>query len=351
MIPRLLSILLALSVLAACSPTDDDSGRVDDSITTSTDAPVEPLEPVELMYRYLPGETLTYDLSVNQDIAFNADGDADGFGDASLPIDADLVTESEGQTTYTVAESAPADATTLGIVARFPTTRVAGTVNGETVDNLEEGGVEADLARIDAVDVSVTVNSAGRVTDDGSEAAGVLGASLAALTGLTNDLFATPVGPVLARDRAVTVGDEWETMSTLAGQSGPVDVTSASQVVDVIDGLFIIETTTVTDAYTVDFSREFRELSRVFAEEEEGGELTPEVLDEIDSIEFVITVEEATTVEVAEFDPDRGVVRSATVTTGMRLAMVFRSPNENGQIVGFDISLDIAQTAIFDLVD
>lgn len=349
MIPRLLSILLALTVLAGCSPSEiDGAGLVDGSITTGTEAPVEP---VELTYRYLPGETLTYELSVTQDIAFNAGGDAEGFGDASLPIDADLVTESEGRTTYTVAESASADLSTLGIVARFPTTRVAGTVNGETVDNLEEGGVEAELARIDAVDVSVTVNSSGLVIDDDPDAPGVLGANLAALTGLTNDLFATPVGPILERDRAVGIGDEWETTSTLAGQRGPVDVSSASRVVDVVDGMFIIETTTVTDAYTVDFSREFRDLFRDFAEEEGDGELTPEVLDEIDSIEFVITVEEATTVEVAEFDPDRGVVRSATVTTGMRLAMVFRSPNENGQIVGFDISLDIAQTAIFDLVD
>jgi hypothetical protein len=226
-----------------------------------------------------------------------------------------------------------------------------GTVNGETVDNLEEGGVEADLARIDPVDVSVTVDAAGQVIDDGTEAPGVLGANLAALTGLTNDLFATPIGPIMARDPAVGIGDEWETMSTLEGQSGPVDVRSASRVIEVVDGLFIIETTTVTDAYTVDFSREFRDLAREFAEDEAEGELAPEVLDEIDSIEFVITVEEATTVEVAEFDPDRGVVRSATVTTGMRLAMVFRSPNEDGRIVGFDISLDIAQTANFDLVD
>ncbi len=217
------------------------------------------------------------------------------------------------------------------------------------MDSLEEGGVEADLARIEPVDVTVSVSEVGRILDDESDTTTVLGADLAALTGLTNDLFAVPVGPTFERESVVTVGDRWEIESTHDGQSGPVAARSESEIIDVVDGIFVIETTTVTDSYRVDFSEEFRDLFVEFAELEEDEDIPAEVREGLEAIEFVITVDESSTVEVAHFDPVDGLVESSTKTSAMRLTMVFRAPDDSGENSGFEITLDLAQTAVFTL--
>ncbi|MEX1043703.1 MAG: hypothetical protein WD020_03605 [Acidimicrobiia bacterium] len=343
---RVISAVCVALALTSCTPGESTDAPPTTSADTTSTAVVEP---VQLTYTYVPGETLTYDVAVNQDIAFNAAGDADGFGDAELPIDADLVTESSGTTTYTISTGPSPTSATIDISARFPETRVAGTVNGDSVDSLEEGGVEADLARIDAVDVTVVVDALGRLLDDANGDRAALGADLAALTGLTNDLFAVPIGPVLVANRPVVLGDSWESTSNREGPTGQIRSTSASEVLATTSEMFVIETTTVTDAYSVDFSEQFRDLFLGFAELEGEGEVPPEVLEQLDTIEFVISVEESTTVEVADFDVARGLIRSATKTTGMRLSMVFRAPNDDGDITGFDISLDISQAAVFTL--
>lgn len=341
---RVLTFAL-LTLLVACDPsTATTTSRAVDPTSSPTS---EPETTAELTYGYEPGVSLSYDVMVTQDIAFTATGDAPGFGNASLPIDADLVTESSGSTTYAVGAGPSADVFTIDIAAQFPETRVAGTVNGESVDNLEEGGVEADLARIEPVDVTLTVNEVGRVLEDADDDGAMLGADLAALTGLTNDLFTVPVGPLFERETAVTVGDRWDVESSHDGQSGPVAARSVSEVLEISDGAFVIETTTVTDAYRVDFSSKFRDLFLEFAELEEGEEMPPQVEQRLEAIEFVITVDESSTVEVAHFDPDTALVDTSTKTTAMRLTMVFRAPDETGELSGFEITLDLAQTAVF----
>ncbi|MEX2278877.1 MAG: hypothetical protein WEA76_02180 [Acidimicrobiia bacterium] len=341
---RVISSFCLALLVASCTPGESS----DSSPTTSADATAV-VEPVQLAYRYVPGEKLTYDVAVSQDIVFDAAGDADGFGDAELPIDAELVTESSGTTTYTISSGPSPTSATIELLARFPETSVAGTVNGDSVDSLEEGGIEADLARIDEVDVTVVVDALGRLLDDPNGDPAALGAGLAALTGLTNDLFAVPIGPVLVAERPVALGDSWESTSTREGPNGQIRSTSASEVLATSTEVFVIETTTVTDPYRVDFSEQFRDLFLGFAELEGEGEVPAEVLEQLDSIEFVISVEESTTVEVADFDVARGLIRSATKTTRMRLSMVFRAPNDAGDITGFDVSLDISQAAVFTL--
>lgn len=343
---RRLTTLLVLLALGgfACSP---EPGSADES-TTVTTPPAGPPPTMALAYDHPIGATVRYAVTVSQDIAFDATGNAPGFGDATLPIDADLVTESEGTMTYDVSDGSASETVRLALAARFPETRVAGTVNGSTVDNLEEGGVEADLARIDPVDAELTVDRLGAIVGEESADA-VLGADLAALTGITNDLFSHPVGPVLSAEE-VTVGDTWETRSVRSADGSTVEVRSESRIVGFEDGAFVIETTTVTDAFQVDFSTEFRALYRDIAEQETEGELPPEVLERLDTIQFVISVEESTTTETATFDPDLGLVTGSRKATILRLGMVFRAPDDSGTTTGFDITLDIAQSAVFTLV-
>lgn len=338
---------LSLAVITACQPAPPATEPgVDDTTTTAA-----PTEPVVLTYRFVPGSTLNYSVGVNQDIAFDASGDARGFGDAELPIDADLVTESTGTAVYAIDPKNPSSRFELHITASFPETRVAGTVNSETVDNLEEGGVEADLARIDPVDTTVIVDAVGRILRGDDVGDEVLGTDLAALTGLASHLFRVPIGPVFERDRAVTVGDQWEVESTRDGQHGPVSSRSVSEVVEATADVLVIETSTVTEAYTVDFSDEFRSLYLGLAELDDAAEIPPDVLDQLLDTTFTISVAESTTVEVARFNATRGVVESSTKTGGMRLRMEFRAPEDGGELAGFEITLDIAQTAVFTLAD
>jgi hypothetical protein len=343
---RFSSALLIVSLTAACSPSESIASPTASSTVTT---PV-PAEPAQLSYGYEVGDTLRYVVDVGQSIGFRASGDADGLGGAELPIDADLVTESQGTTTYT-ASANPDGRIDLEISARFPDTRVAGSVNGRTVDNLAEGGIESDLARIDPVDVVVTVDATGRILGSGDRSGVVVGAELAALTGLTSEMFASPIGPVMPPNRAVGVGDSWETLSSRPGRDGPVAIRATSEIVGSADGLLEIHTTTATDGYEVDFSREFQDLYLSFAELEQEGEVPAEVLEQIDSIRFRIVVPESTTVEQSFFDPERGIVRRSIKTTGLRLTMVFRSPSEAGELTGFEIVFDLTQSATFTLTD
>jgi hypothetical protein len=187
--------LTLVLTLAAC--TAGDVGEVTSASPTvpaeATSAP-NPAPPRLLGYTMTPGEETTYDVTVTQTIAFEASGDAPGLGEETLPIDADLVTESTGETVHAYSIGSRPDTVDVTITARFPDTRATGTVNGRTVDSLEGGGIESELARIDPVDVVLTVGPRGRVLARSEGDERILGAGLAALTGISNDLFGRPIG-------------------------------------------------------------------------------------------------------------------------------------------------------------
>ncbi len=347
---RALTVLLLLG-LAACAPAGEATAP-DPAPPSPTTATTDHPEPAALLqYDFPAGHEAVYDVTVTQNIAFEARGDAPGLGDESLPIDADLVTESTGQAVHAFSPGSRPDAVDMRISARFPDTRVSGTVNRRIVDSLEEGGLESELARIDPVDVLLTVSPSGKVLarSDGDER--VVGAGLAALTGLTNDVFARPVGPAFPTNRELAIGDTWESVEERPGQSGPVIVRATSEIVDVIDGRYLIHTVTTTDAYTVDFSDEFRQLYLRFAEVAEGDEVPAELQERLDAIEFSITVHESTIRDETEFDAVTGTVVTSGQRVRLKLSMTFRSPDESsGDITGFDITLDISQAAMFRLV-
>lgn len=336
------ALLTSLVLLvAACTPTATPTTT---TTVTSTTAPA--LDPVEARYGYQPGQSVTYDVNVRQDITFDATGDSTDLGDETLPIDADLVSENLGTTTY-APEAVSGSTISLHISASFADTQVRGTVNGDTIDDLADGGVAVDLGRIQPVALTVMVDALGRVLDDGSAAQPMVGADVAALTGITNDLFSVPIGPEFP-DRVLTTGDTWQTMSERPGQDGPIPVVGDSRVVDHRDGVLTVETQTTADAYLVDFSREFRDLFLAFSELE-GADVPPELTEQLDQIAFRIAVQESVTTETAEFDLDRGLVTKSTKSTNVQLHMEFRAPDEGGEMRSFDIRLDVDQTAVFSL--
>lgn len=336
------ALLTSLVLLAAaCAPTATPTTTTPVSTTA---APAS--DPVQARYGYQPGQAVTYDVTVRQDITFDATGDAADLGDETLPIDADLVSENLGTTTY-MPESASGSAITLHLSAAFSDTQIRGTVNGATIDDLTDGGVAVDLGQIQSVAVTVIVDSLGRIIDDGSEGEPMIGADVAALAGVTNELFSVPVGPEFP-ETAVTTGDTWQTMSERPGQAGPVPVVGDSRVIDHQDGTLTVETATTTEAYLVDFSEEFRDLFLAFSELEDA-DVPPELTEQLDQIVFRITVEESVTTETAEFDVERGLVTGSTKSSTVRLHMEFRAPDDDGELSSFQIRLDVEQTAVFSL--
>jgi hypothetical protein len=340
--------LLALAlVAAACSPAVDSTDN-DLAPSSSTTTPASPTA-ISLSYLYEPGTTLTYDLVVSQDIAFDADGGAEGFGEVEFPIDADLTTQSAGTAVYTIGDAPGNGTVSLTITAAMHSTEASGTLNDDEVTSIDEGGIAADLARINPVNVELTFSRLGRVMRGDEIDPQVLGASLASLTGLADDLLAQPIGPVFVED-PVAVGDSWEVSEERQGPNGPLPAHSVSTVEEVVDGRYVIRTTTIADGYVVDFSEQFRQLFLGFSDLEEGVEIPAEVQEQLESIEFSITVAESVTTEVVEFDPETGLVVSSIRTSELQLTMVFRSPDETtGDLNGFDIRLDLSQTARFTL--
>lgn len=341
MYQRALLTTLVLLV-ASCTPATTSTTSTIVPTTTTVSAP----DPVEARYGYEPGVSVIYDVSVRQDITFDATGDAADLGDETLPIDADLVSENIGTSTYT-PEDVSGSSIRLLISAAFDETQVRGTVNGETIDDLADGGVAVDLGRIQPVTATVMVSAAGRILDNGADDAPMVGADVAALTGVTNDLFSIPVGPEFP-DRALTAEDTWQTRSSRPGQNAPVPIVSDSRIVDHRGSAFIIESSTTADAYVVDFSQQFRDLFLSFSELDDA-EVSPELSEQLDQIVFRITVEESIATETALFDIESGLVTDSTKQTTVSLHMQFRAPDDDGQMRSFDIRLDVDQTAVFSL--
>lgn len=337
---RALLLTLAFGV-AACTPATTPT-----TVTVSAPSATSVPDPVEPTYGFATGQVVTYDVSVRQDITFTAAGDAAGLGDETLPIDADVVSENVGTSVYTVA-SASDSSVTLDITAEFPETRVTGTVNGDSLDgSRSEGGVASDLSRIQPVATTVVLDRRGTLVDDGATDLAATGADLAALAGLTNDLFSIPVGPAFPA-RPISLGDDWETTWERPGQDQALTVASRSRVTEHTESRLVIESETTTGAQTADFSQQFRDLFLAFAELD--TDIPPELEDQLDQIEFSIEAEPSTVTEVASFDLQRRMVSESTKVATLHLTMVFRAPDEEGEVRGFEIRLAVTQTAVFTL--
>ncbi|MFP5332887.1 MAG: hypothetical protein ACLGHX_11090 [Acidimicrobiia bacterium] len=333
-------LILTLGVAACTAATTPTTTTVSTTTTVPVPAPVEP------SYGFAPGQAVTYDVSVRQDITFTAEGDAAGLGDETLPIDADVVSENVGTSVYTVTNASDSSVT-LDITADFPETRVTGTVNGEPLgESGGEGGVASDLSRIQPVATTVVLDRRGTLVDDGATDLAATGADLAALAGLTNDLFSVPVGPAFP-SRPIGLGDDWETIWERPGQDQTVTVASRSRVTEHTERRLVVESQTTTGAQSADFSQQFRDLFLAFAELD--TDIPPELEDQLDQIEFSIEAEPSTVIEVAAFDLERRMVSESTKTATLHLTMVFRAPDEDGEIRGFEIRLVVTQTAVFTL--
>ena len=363
----------AVEAPATTAPSDTTTTTQAPETTTTTVAPaddasaallpsgsVPPPEAKVLAYAYEPDSSLTYRVDLDQQITMFADGDAETMDSGEeLPLDALLGVVGSSLMTYDVYPGPEQGTYEVVITADFSDAEITGTVNGQSISDLDEGSLTGDLASLEPISTSVIIDEAGNVISDISADLDVFGSGLGELGGLATDELGRPVGPVFPTDQPLTVGDSWSETVTEEGPNG--ETISASVTYTVIDAqtigdatTLVIEGLTETDAIDIDFTEFFRAFFEGFASlgGEEDGELPPEMQEMLDQLEFRISIEPSSSVATTWFDPDSGLVRRVESESNVSMTMVFRGPDEaTGEVVGFEMEMTLVQDATIALVE
>ncbi len=363
----------AVQAPATTAPSETPTTERAPEPTTTTAAPagdaaeillpsgsVPPPEAKVLAYAYEPDSSLTYQVDLDQQITMFADGDAETMDSGEeLPLDAQLGVVASSLMTYDVYPGPEEGTYEVVITADFSDADVTGTVNGESISDLEEGSLTGDLASLEPISSSVIIDEAGNIISDFGADLDVFGGGLGELGGLATDELGRPVGPVFPTDEPLTVGDTWSETVTEEGPNG--EQISASVTYTVIDAQTIGDATTLviegvseTDAIDIDFTEFFRAFFEGFASlgGEEGGELPPEMQEMLDQLEFRISIAPSSSVATTWFDPDSGLVRRVESESSVSMTMVFRGPDETtGEVVGFEMEMTLDQEATIALVE
>lgn len=352
--PRLLPLLAVLSMLlGACG-----AGGTDTTACPTTTETVELPEPVELSYSFEPGTIFRYEVSFEQHLTMTASGDGSALGEEEMPGNADLGISGVTTFTHSVEEGAEPGTYDINILGEFSDLAVSGTVDGEPVDS----GEIPDLAEIEPVETTITVDEQGNVISGGEGdlgLGGALGGEPSGLGGLAApgmDLGSL-IGPSLA-DREVTVGDTWsdtiENPMPFGDDSIVTNVENEVTGTDTVDGadVFVIETASSTSLIEFDLA----DMMIAFFEGFMPEEATPEERAELEAmtqeLRFLMTVEPSSYLTTTWFDPLAGYARRAESSGESRMAFDVNFPDETtAEMTAFSMEMVIDQTVEYRLLD
>lgn len=349
--PRTLPIVIALALAAAaCGQSSADSTTV----PTTEPAP----EAVQLSYSFEPGTTFQYEVSFDQQLNMSTTGDSAALGEEEVPGQADLGVSGVTTFTHTVEAGAEPGTFDITILGDFTDLTVTGTVDGEPVDS----GEIPELADIEPVETTITVDEQGNVLSTGEEDLGLGGAfgadpsALGAL-GSPNMDFGTLIGPPLA-DREVTVGDTWsETLEEPMPFGEDSITTSVENEVtgtDTIDGadVFVIETISTTSLIEFDLAEMMIGFFAAFMPEEATPEERAELEAMMANLRFLMTIQPSDYTTTSWFDPEAGYARRAETAGSSQITFDVNFPDETtGEMVAFAMDMAIDQTVSYRLVD
>lgn len=307
-------------------------------------------EAVLLSYRFEPGTTLRYEVTFDQHLTMSATGDGSALGEEEIPGNADL--DISGTTTFTntVAEGAEPGTYDITIVGDFSNLQVTGTVDGEPVDS----GEIPDLAEIEPVENTITVDEKGNVISGGGDdlgLGGALGGDPTAPGGLGApgmDLGSF-VGPSLA-EREVTIGDTWsETVENpMPFGDESVSTTLESQVTgrETLDGVevFVIETDSSTSLIEFNLAEMMIGFFAAFMPEEATAEEKAELEAMMEDLRFLMIVEPSSYHSTTWFDPVAGYARRSESAGTTRMSFDINFPDETtGEMVAFTMEMIMDQ--------
>ena len=347
---------MAAVILAGCTTTATTIDDAPAAQSTTTAAAIRN-DPIHTVYTYEAGSELSYDLAVTQDIEFEVEGDESSLTgeDGTLPTQGRVVSRAETIMEYLILPESPEEAATIEIIADLSESETEATVDGQPVTPDDYDGLTQALAEIQPIDFRVSVNDRNAVLSTGGHGGlDVLSGEVGALTSLSNNQLSRPLGPVFPEDREVRLGQKWRIESTQEGPQGPIVVAATHRVVDIMDvdgsPVLVIDSVTETDGFELDFSEVFQSLFAGFASGESGEPVTDEALAEFADVRFAIAVEPSIGTATTLFDPEAGRVISSDQSSTVRLRWILQTPDEQtGEITGFELMLDITQTAQFTL--
>ena len=352
---RTLPVVIALAlVAAACGQSSADSTTVPTTVPTTEPAP----EAVQLSYSFEPGTTFQYEVTFDQQLNLSTTGDSAAFGEEEMPGQADLGISGVTTFTHTVEDGAEPGTFDITILGDFTDLAVTGTVDGEPVDS----GEIPELADIEPVETTITVDEQGNVLSADEEDLGLGGAlggdpsALGAL-GSPNMDFGTLIGPPLA-DREVTVGDTWsETLEEpMPFGEDSITTTVDNEVTgtDTIDGaeVFVIETISTTSLIEFDLAEMMIGFFAAFMPEEATPEERAELEAMMANLRFLMTIQPSDYTTTSWFDPEAGYARRAETAGSSQITFDVNFPDEaTAEMVAFAMDMAIDQTVSYRLVD
>ena len=355
---RVLTLLVALSLVGACSSQSVDS----EPRTGSTrQAPIGiPIDgPVDVAYDYRPGSLLRYALAVTQAIEYDISGEPSFLATTSdpLPSEGSVTSRASTEIEYAIDDTSTPQAATIAISAAFPDPETTAFADGDPLDPEIYDELTRALAVIQPIDFTVGVNDRNAVlTSGGLGGLDVLSGEVGALTNLSNNQISRPLGPVFPESRVLAPGDRWTIDTVREAPSGPVVVTTDYEVIALteIDGRphLTVASVTQTDGFDLDFSDIFRSLFAGFAAGENDVPVEQADLEAYSDVVFAIAVEPSTGTADYLFDVEHGRVISSSQKSTVRTRWLLQTPDQTtGEPSGFELTLDIIRRADFRHLD
>ena len=344
------ALLALVLVLGACNGAAGGDGTTTTPPPPPTSTTAAVSQPQLISYTLGAGNTLAYEIEFEIAIDMVVTGDASALTDGEeLPGDLDVIMSGKTTLTYDIQDGPEPGTYEITITGEFADLAVTGTADGESVDT----ETVPELVEMDPLEVTVVVDSQGRVVGDFDPTAGLMGGSLGAfLPGQGTDL-ARFVGPPMPEGE-VEVGSTWsETIETPLFVGDPITTTITSEVTGIdADGIVQIETTTVVSEISFDMGTLLIEMFEAFipedASEEEIAQL--ELLKE--ELRLIFSIDETADEMVTRFDPVLGLAVEAVSGGDTRLAMDVNMPDETtGDMVAFSIEMDMSQNVTYRLID
>lgn len=342
------ALFVALGACSGAAGGDETSTTAPPPPATSTTARAP--QPQLIAYKLVAGNTLTYEIEFEIAIDMVVAGDASALTDGEeLPGDLDVIMSGTTTLTYDIEDGPEAGTYEITITGDLAELEVTGTADGEPVDS----ETAPELVEMEPLEVTVIVDSQGRVVGDFDPTAGLMGGSLGAfLPGQGSDL-ARFVGPPMPEGE-VEVGSTWsETIETPLFVGDPITTTIASEVNSIdADGILQIETTTVVSEISFDMGALLIEMFEAFIPEDASEEELEELELVKEELRLILSIDETMDEMITRFDPILGLALDAVSERDTRLAMDVNMPDETtGEMVAFSIEMDMSQNVTYRLID
>ena len=355
---RLTVMFVVTAVLAvACGPGQDATTPSSTIATQSTTAPQA--APIVFTYSYEPGDHHDYAFALDQNLQMTVETE----GDASLlgegpPEDINVTTSVAGNISYDISEGPEAGTREVSISGVFDELAIAGTVDGEPVDeSMVEEGTVPDL--VEVPNLTIVVDEYGNlVSVDGEEVPEdlpFLGDPFSNLGDFTSGGLGGHFGPAFP-DKPLAVGDSWSSTESdeIDGLGPAMTVTSSYKVVgtETQGGheIFVIEFTTETSEVVLDLGEMFQQLFDAFSElGSELGETTDTTV-EIPEITFLITVAPSSANGTIWFDQEAGIVGQYAQDTTTSISMLMDLSDANG-VARMAVTMDLGMQLTAELLE